>query len=226
MVVENRSLYERLARPFEKVYTREQAGQTFKYVTGEQVISRLNEECGLKGWSFEVVEHGINAEADETWCLVKLTVTEDGVPSTAFGFGGQKIKRRRDTGVPLNLGQDMKGAMTDALKVAAKHMGVALSLYDKEDSSGGQDGYDAPPPRRTPAPQNNTSASTDMDTLYCEECAEPLTETRFKDGTTWAPAQLAVFGRRKHSRILCMSHYREANDAKKRAEAGAGSLPF
>ncbi len=51
-------------------------------------------------------------------------------------------------------------------------------------------------------------------------------ETRFKDGTNWAPGQLAVFGRRKHSRVLCMTHYREANQAKRRAEEALQQAPF
>ena len=72
----------------------------------------------------------------------------------------------------------------------------------------------------------NTGGGADLDSLFCEECGEPLTETRFKDGTNWAPAQLAVFGRRKHSRILCMSHYREANQAKRRAEEALQQVPF
>jgi len=35
-----------------------------------------------------------------------------------------------------------------------------------------------------------------------------------------------VFGRRKHSRILCMAHYREANQAKRRAEEALQQVPF
>ena len=70
------------------------------------------------------------------------------------------------------------------------------------------------------------AASLDLDAPNCEECGEPLTETRFKDGTNWPPAQLAVFGRRKHSRILCMTHYREANQAKRRAEEALQQVPF
>src|SRR4051794_15092410 len=97
MSVSEQSLYQRLARPFDKIQTREQAGQTFRYITGEQCISRLSEECGIKGWSFKVVEHGIHAEADEVWCMVELTVTDDGVPTTTYGFGSQKIKRKTKT---------------------------------------------------------------------------------------------------------------------------------
>jgi hypothetical protein len=139
----------------------------------------------------------------------------------------------------MSLEDAAKGAGSDALKKCAALFGVALDLSEKDGTargggftngnSGG--GY-------SPRPSNNTSgfgggqsggqgdAPMDIDSLYCEECGEPLTETRFKDGTNWAPAQLAVFGRRKHSRILCMSHYREANQSKRRAEEALQQVPF
>lgn len=53
---------------------------------------------------------------------------------------------------------------------------------------------------------------------YCQECDAELTLTRFKDGTEWTADQIAEYGRRKHGAVLCMSHYREANNAKRRAE--------
>jgi hypothetical protein len=81
------------------------------------------------------------------------------------------------------------------------------------------------PRQPTPLNRGNT-APLDTEALYCEECGELLTETRFKDGTNWAPSQLAVFGRRKHSRILCMTHYKEANQAKRRAEEALQQVPF
>ncbi len=66
-----------------------------------------------------------------------------------------------------------------------------------------------------------------IDPIYhCEECGELLTPIRFKDGTVWYPAQLATFGRRKHSRILCMSHYRAANAANREREMARASVPL
>jgi hypothetical protein len=70
------------------------------------------------------------------------------------------------------------------------------------------------------------SMANDLEAFTCEECGDSLTGTRFKDGTNWPPSQLAVFGRRKHSRILCMTHYREANQAKRRAEEALQNVPF
>lgn len=69
-----------------------------------------------------------------------------------------------------------------------------------------------------PAPRANGQPEQEqppeIDRLTCEECGETLTETRFKDGKVWSAAQLAVYGRRKHSKILDMKCYREANQRK------------
>jgi hypothetical protein len=54
------------------------------------------------------------------------------------------------------------------------------------------------------------------DTLICETCGAELGEIRFRDGTAWLPAELATMSRRKHGKPLCMAHYKEANEARRR----------
>lgn len=81
-------------------------------------------------------------------------------------------------------------------------------------------------PEKPAAAHIEPAASSDYETFNCEECGEPLTETQFKDGPNWPPSQLATFGRRKHSRILCMIHYREANQAQRRAQAELDQVAF
>jgi hypothetical protein len=228
-------LYERLATPFDVTFRDLRGGVELEYITGEQCVSRLNQELGFLAWSFRVLEHGIHAEADECWVLGELTVTVADRTVTRQQFGSQKVKRSRSSGTPLDIGFDLKGAATDALKKCASLVGVGLYLWKKEPPAGlgnagqptngaanGANGIHVVSGNAGPA----GPAGADLDALYCEECGEPLTETRFKDGTNWAPAQLAVFGRRKHSRILCMSHYREANQAKRRAEEALQQVPF
>jgi hypothetical protein len=242
-------LYGRLAAPFDVTFRDLRGGVELEYITGEQATTRLNETLGFLNWSFRIVEHGIHAEADECWALGELTVTIDGRTVTRQQFGSQKVKRSRSSGTPLDIGFDLKGAATDALKKCASLIGVALYLWKKEPpaglGNGGQPGYGGGQNgnghgsyggnangmhvvggSNTPNGAGGSNGGADLDALYCEECGEPLTETRFKDGTNWAPAQLAVFGRRKHSRILCMSHYREANQAKRRAEEALQQVPF
>ena len=132
-------------------------------------------------------------------------------------FGSQKIKRSRANSNPLDIGFDLKGATTDALKKCASLLGVGLYLSKKET------------PAETPvgagSTNNDAAAASKSDSVSCVDCGEELKETRFKDGTVWAPAQLAAYGRRKHGRVLCMTHYREANDAVRRAQS-LEAVPF
>jgi hypothetical protein len=255
-------LYGRLATPFDVTFRDLRGGVELEYVTGEQVTTRLNDELGFLNWSFRVLEHGIHAEADECWVLGELTVTLDGRTVNRQQFGSQKVKRSRASGTPMDIGFDLKGASTDALKKCASLVGVGLYLWKKEPLIGfgnggqgqgqshgangggfghqnGSNGSQGPGrgngmhvvggnggPAASDGTGQGQGSGLDIEPLYCEECSEPLAETRFKDGTNWAPGQLAVFGRRKHNRVLCMTHYREANQAKRRAEEALQQAPF
>lgn len=75
----------------------------------------------------------------------------------------------------------------------------------------------------TAAPHQQATARSEV--LACHDCGDELKETRFKDGTVWAPAQLAAYARRKHGRVLCMTHYREANDMVRRSQQ-LEEIPF
>lgn len=196
--------YARLAAPFDSTFRDRRGGVDLEYITGEQCVSRLNEVLGVAGWSFRILEHGLNAEADEVWALGEITADIDGRIVTRQQFGSQKIKRARATGLPLDIGFDLKGAATDAMKKCASLLGVGLYLSRKETAEG-----------RVVAAVTEAAVEAPRGPERCEECGVDLKETRFKDGTVWGPSQLAGYGRRKHGRVLCMEHYRAANDARK-----------
>ena len=121
--------YEKLTAPFAQTFKK--PGSNLDYITGEQVTSRLNEELGWDGWSFRVLEHGYNEGADEFWCLGELTSGS----VIRQQFGSQKPNRyaRGDNaGKIIDLGFDLKGAATDALKKCASLIGVGLYLHEKE----------------------------------------------------------------------------------------------
>jgi hypothetical protein len=122
---------ERLSAPFDVTFTDVRGGVELTYVTGEQVTRRLNEVLGVGGWSFRILRHDINAEADEAWALGEIVAEIDGKCVTRQQFGSQKIKRSRSTGAPLDLGFDLKGAATDAMKKCASLLGVGLYLSRK-----------------------------------------------------------------------------------------------
>jgi hypothetical protein len=198
-----------LAAPFDAVFTDIRGGVELKYVTGEQVARRLNEVLGVGGWSFRILRHDINAEADEAWALGELVADIGQRQVVRQQFGSQKLRRSRATGAPLDLGFDLKGASTDALKKCASLLGVGLYLSRKESPEARGSSPDASRDPRGVTP--------DPGRQVCEDCGAELKETRFKDGTVWGPAQLAGYGRRKHGKVLCMDHYRAANDARKAA---------
>ena len=156
-------VYEKLIAPFEQIYQK----QGLSYVTGEQVTSRLNEALGWDAWSFRILEHGYNVEADELWCLGELTIPQmaPGVPIMRQQFGSQKPNRyteRKDqggnvlnpqqAGKIIDHGFDLKGAATDALKKCATLIGVGLYLYEK-DSPGAA--HPSAPPAAVPPKKPN-----------------------------------------------------------------------
>lgn len=130
-------IYEQLRKPFDKTHQK----QGLDYLTGEQVTSRLNEALGWDKWSFRILEHGYNESADEFWALGQIEIYV--APSPMVGelpivrqqFGSQKPNRFRESGKIIDLGFDLKGAATDALKKCASLIGVGLYLHEKE---GGQ----------------------------------------------------------------------------------------
>jgi len=206
----SQDVYQQLAAPFESTFRDQRGGVDLEYITGEQCVTRLNQVLGPAGWSFTVREHGVNAEADEVWVLGELAVTIDGQVAVRQQFGSQRIKRNRAAGTPLDVGFDLKGATTDALKKCASLIGVGLYLSRKE-----------------PTATEPTAAGGEAgDKLVCDTCHQELGEIRFRDGTAWMPAQLASLGRRKHGRVLCMDHYRQANEARRRAEQAGQDLAF
>jgi hypothetical protein len=209
-------VYGKLAAPFESTFKDVRGGVELEYITGEQCISRLNETLGVAGWSFTIKEHGINAEADEAWVLGELSANFGGAIVVRQQFGSQKIKRSRASGIPLDIGFDLKGAATDALKKCAMLLGVGLYLSKREVPLGGQRSTSEAAPAEAEVGE----------VLTCADCGSDLKETRFRDGTVWPPAQLAAYGRRKHNRVLCMDHYRAANEARRKSERALEEVPF
>jgi hypothetical protein len=88
----------------------------------------LNKVLGVGNWSSEIIFIGRDS-ADPDWVIAQVrliarlgdnTVVKDGV-------GGQQVKYTK-AGKILDLGDEFKGAMSDALKKAAQQLGVGLYL--------------------------------------------------------------------------------------------------
>lgn len=197
-------LYGRLAAEFEHVHQDTRGGVRITYVTGEQVTSRLNEELGFDRWQFEIVEHGLHVEANEFWVRGRLSCWSDLLERWIVReqFGSQKIKRPRGGGAPLDIGFDLKGAATDALKKCASLIGVGLYLSHREEQ-----------PEREPSPTPGPS---------CADCKRPILAYRFSNGEHWSVAKVVDRSRSEFGVTLCIEHCKVRRASAEAAKAPAG----
>ena len=106
-------------------------GANLVYVPISEVINRMNKVLGVENWSFTVknwqqLGTSIVAQVSVVATIAGNTVTREGV-------GGQKIKISKN-GEPVDIGDEVKGAVSDALKKAVQTLGVGLYLARSEDA--------------------------------------------------------------------------------------------
>ena len=111
--------------------TLDKGGARLTYIPIAEVVNRLNSVLD----DFSVIEaDAFPAPNDPQWIIgkAKLQATIDGQVRTAVGFGGVKVKLTRKDQTPVDLGDEYKGAVSDAIKKAAQLWGVGLYLARSE----------------------------------------------------------------------------------------------
>ncbi len=154
------NIYQNLSESFPQEMERmlSKGGTSLKYIPVSEVINRLNKVLGVDKWSFKIVRCERDAsDPDFVVAHVRLewvpVLGEDFNIVTRDGFGGQKIKRTKQ-GQIVDLGDEFKGAISDALKKAAQTLGVGLYLARSEDAIEIEQVMDA----ETPQPVNEEVA--------------------------------------------------------------------
>jgi hypothetical protein len=138
---ETDSLLADLATPFPPGVERSlsKGGTSLTYIPVSEVINRMNRVLGVDRWSSEIIRCERDAlDPDFIVAHVRIsvrTVSPSGQEHVTWkdGFGGQKIKRTRDGSI-VDLGDEFKGAVSDALKKAVQQLGVGLYLARSEES--------------------------------------------------------------------------------------------
>lgn len=127
------NIYQLLIEPFpqEMERTLNKGGTNLTYIPISEVITRMNKTLGVENWSFTVKEwkqlgNSIVAQVSVVATILGNVVTRDGV-------GGQKIKMSK-TGDPVDIGDEVKGAVSDALKKAVQTLGIGLYLARSDDA--------------------------------------------------------------------------------------------
>jgi len=137
------NLYQQLSEQFPKEVERtlSKSGTRLTYIPVSEVINRLNKILGVDKWSFEIMSCGRDAiDPDYIVAHVRMVWHAGDSYSSIVrdGFGGQKIKRTK-SGDIVDLGDEMKGAVSDALKKAAQTLGVGLYLARTEEAMEAED---------------------------------------------------------------------------------------
>ena len=142
-----KDVYGLLSEPFpqEMERTLNKGGTNLTYIPVSEVINRLNKVLGADSWSFIVVKcerDAIDPDFIVAHVRIDYKTSESGVISRD-GIGGQKIKRTKQGSI-VDLGDEFKGAISDALKKAAQTMGVGLYLARSDEAIEIEQAMDAP----------------------------------------------------------------------------------
>lgn len=133
--------YQELSSPFPPEMERElrKGGTSLTYIPVSEVITRLNKVLGVEAWSMRIIScerDRIDADfivAHVTLDAILVNDKGEHVIVHRDGIGGQKIKRTKQGDI-VDLGDEMKGAVSDALKKAAQTLGVGLYLSRSEEA--------------------------------------------------------------------------------------------
>lgn len=105
-------------------------GQQWEYVTGTYIQKVLNFMFGWN-WDFIIEKFDVNEAAKQVIVLGKLVCRTGDKEIVKQQFGRNDIAIKKGTGEYLDLGNDLKGAATDALKKCASEIGIASDIYGK-----------------------------------------------------------------------------------------------
>jgi recombination DNA repair RAD52 pathway protein len=131
--------YNKLSEQFPKEVERvlKKGGASLTYIPVSEVITRLNKVLGYDGWSYEIIKcERDSLDPDFIVAHVRLIAYPESdrfVSVIKDGFGGQKIKRTKQGDI-VDLGDEFKGAVSDALKKAAQALGIGLYLARTEEA--------------------------------------------------------------------------------------------
>lgn len=178
-------------------------------------IQKLTETfgpCGI-GWKYTIerewLEHGANGVIS-AFMDILLYYKHDGEWSDGIpGTGGSSFVAKETNGLYTS-DECYKMALTDAISVAAKAIGMGADVYWEK----GRTKYDTPPERQEP------KAEKQKDILFrCERCGTVLTPYQDEDGRTVPIRKHAAGSEAKFGKIYCLNCIREISARNAEMEA-------
>lgn len=113
-----------------------------------KTLTELFGPCGI-GWTYEIDKQWVESYGEEVaaFCNIQLRVKIDGEWSMSIpGTGGSKLAAKEKSGVYVS-DECFKMALTDALSVACKQLGIGADVY----WAGNRTKYSTPQEKEDPA---------------------------------------------------------------------------
>lgn len=149
--------------------------------------------CGI-GWKYEVTRQWTEvgpAGEESAFCNINLYYKVGEVWSEAIpGTGGSSFVAKEKNG-PYQSDECYKMALTDALSVACKALGVAADVYWGNDPSK----YDIPQPEQ---PRQEASKGP-----VCQACGKAISPIKGTDGRVRTVEQVTEYSRITFGKSLC-----------------------
>lgn len=151
--------------------------------------------CGI-GWWYTIDKQWLeagNGPEIAAFCNITLYYKENGeeshgIPATG-GSGFVQVERNGH----YTSDECFKMALTDAISVAAKALGVAADVYWAQDRTK----YEPAQPEQPEQPKEAP--------ILCEVCGKPVQGAKKQDGTIMTPAQVAGWTKHKRGKVLCLA---------------------
>lgn len=187
-------------------------------------IKRLTEmfgACGI-GWWYEItdkrLEQGKEGEI-RAFVDIKLFYIYGGQISQPIpGTGGSSFSTKESSGVYVS-DECFKMALTDAISVAAKALGIGSEVYYAKD----RDKYTQPEeqPQKQQKPQQSANKAekpqlppVDKDGYWkCVDCGGIVTNTTTKEGKKMLPNEVVEIAMKRYGRCLCAECMKKAKAA-------------
>lgn len=172
-------------------------------------IQKLTETfgpCGI-GWKYTIqrqwMEQGANNEVAAFMDILLYYKWggewSEGIPGT----GGSSFVAKERNGMYTS-DECYKMALTDAISVAAKAIGMGADIYWEK----GRTKYDTAPEKQDPMPEKQTPNKTDI-LFRCERCGAVLTPYRDEEGRTVPIRKHAAGSEAKFGKIYCLDCIKE-----------------
>lgn len=169
-------------------------------------LTELFGPCGI-GWYYDIVSERAEEHGDQTMAIVdiNLYIKVGGEWSKPiYGTGGNSLKKTTSKGVKTS-DEGYKMALTDALSVAAKALGVGADIYFSKDKTKYSPAEEPP---REPGPA-------------CADCGKEILSVKTRSGEMWPVPNMVKYAESRYGRRLCAACMKNAEKALADAEAYA-----